>query len=56
MPCGSNCWCKKNNVKCTTYCYGRNADADCSNNATGVAFNQKALINAGGDEGAEGGE
>ena len=56
MPCGSNCRCKKNNVKCTTYCHGRNADADCSNNATGVAFNQKALINAGGDEGAEGGE
>ena len=56
MPYGSNYWYKKNNVKCTTYCYGRNANTDYLNNAIGIAFNQKALINAGSDEGAEGGE
>ena len=53
MPCGSNYWYKKNNIKYTTYCHSRNADADYSNNTTSVAFNQKALINAGGDEGIE---
>ena len=56
MPYSSNCRCKKNNVKYTTYYHGRNADADYSNNVTGVAFNQKALINASGDKGAERGE
>ena len=51
MLYSSNYWYKKNNVKYTTYYYGRNADTNYLNNAIGIAFNQKALINASSNEG-----
>ena len=54
MSYSSNYRYKKNNIKCTTYYYGHNANADYLNNAIDIAFNQKALINASNDKGTKG--
>ena len=54
MLYSSNYQCKKNNIKYTTYYYGRNANANYSNNVIDIVFNQKALINAGDNEGVKG--
>jgi hypothetical protein len=45
LPCGKHCKCVRNNVKCSRFCHGNNSDpACCSNNAAGVGFNQRQLL------------
>src|SRR5271170_2115688 len=38
--------CKRNKIECSRFCHGRNSDPNCcNNNAVGVEFNQRQMIN-----------